>query len=336
MLALFHPMPTDDSPYEGIKDDVDLWLVVHVGQLILTPFLFLAVWRLLDGISSLASTISRCALVVWTVFFSAYDSCRSRDRDPHKARGRSRRPGTRRNGGSNRLHRERQCTCRKRLLPGSGCRRRVVYRRDRGRGVAESGGRREERSLSQRRCRSCSPRTPNRQPSGCSPSLLREYSVNAKERSRPWRFMPAECGTVETRAAVVVAHADVSLCAGQREGGSPMAHRWHIRRLQRAFRRTEEPLRELKLKPSEYVKKHLKFTPLRGRAGRLDDRASRRRVVHVLHRLPAPRRRPRPAGEVRGGDGLDRRSARHRFFYDNMAELLGPSLVPSPANVPRK
>jgi hypothetical protein len=40
----------------------------------LTPFLFLAVWRLLDGLSSAAATISRAALVVWTVFFSAYDS----------------------------------------------------------------------------------------------------------------------------------------------------------------------------------------------------------------------------------------------------------------------
>ena len=29
-------------------------------------------------------------------------------------------------------------------------------------------------------------------------------------------------------------------------------------------------------------------------------------------------------------DSIDDR-ARHRFFYDNMAELLGPSLVPSPA-----
>ena len=40
----------------------------------MTPFLFLAVWRLLDGLSSAAATISRAALVVWTVFFSAYDS----------------------------------------------------------------------------------------------------------------------------------------------------------------------------------------------------------------------------------------------------------------------
>ncbi len=73
-LVLFHPMPHGDSPYEGLTRHVDLWLVVHVGQLILTPFLFLAVWRLLDGLSSVAAKVSRSALVVWTVFFSAYDS----------------------------------------------------------------------------------------------------------------------------------------------------------------------------------------------------------------------------------------------------------------------
>jgi hypothetical protein len=73
-LVLFHPMPGEGGPYEGVKDDVDRWLFVHVGQLVLTPFLFFAVWRLLDGLSSVAATVGRCALVVWTVFFSAYDS----------------------------------------------------------------------------------------------------------------------------------------------------------------------------------------------------------------------------------------------------------------------
>jgi hypothetical protein len=34
----------------------------------------LAVWRLLDGLSSMPALVSRAALVVWTVFFSAYDS----------------------------------------------------------------------------------------------------------------------------------------------------------------------------------------------------------------------------------------------------------------------
>ena len=74
LLVLFHPNPTDPSPYEGIKDVVDRWLIVHVGQLILAPFVFLAVWRLLDGLHSTAATVSRCALVVWAVFFSAYDT----------------------------------------------------------------------------------------------------------------------------------------------------------------------------------------------------------------------------------------------------------------------
>jgi hypothetical protein len=74
LLVVFHPNPGDAGPYEEIKDVVDRWLFVHVGQLILTPLLFFAVWRLLDGLSSAAAKVSRAALVVWTVFFSAYDS----------------------------------------------------------------------------------------------------------------------------------------------------------------------------------------------------------------------------------------------------------------------
>jgi hypothetical protein len=74
VLVLFHPNPGEGSAYEAIKDDIDRWLLVHVGQLVLTPFLFFAVWRLLNRLSSVAATVSRAALVVWTVFFSAYDS----------------------------------------------------------------------------------------------------------------------------------------------------------------------------------------------------------------------------------------------------------------------
>ena len=74
VLVLFHPNPGEGSPYDEIKDVVDRWLFLHVGQLILTPFLFLAVCTLLNGLSSAAATVSRAALVVWTVFFSAYDS----------------------------------------------------------------------------------------------------------------------------------------------------------------------------------------------------------------------------------------------------------------------
>ena len=67
ILILFHP-------YEGIKDVVDRWLVVHVGQLVLAPLVFLAVWRLVADLHSVAATVSRAALVVWAVWFSAYDT----------------------------------------------------------------------------------------------------------------------------------------------------------------------------------------------------------------------------------------------------------------------
>ena len=74
VMIVFHPNPGGDSPFEGIRNDVDRWLFIHIGQLILTPFVFLAVWRLLNGLTSTSARISRAALVVWTVFFSAFDT----------------------------------------------------------------------------------------------------------------------------------------------------------------------------------------------------------------------------------------------------------------------
>jgi hypothetical protein len=73
VLLLFHPNP-EGGPFESIRDVVDRWLIVHVGQLVLTPLLVLAVWRLVDGLPSRAATVSRAAAVVWAVFFTAYDS----------------------------------------------------------------------------------------------------------------------------------------------------------------------------------------------------------------------------------------------------------------------
>jgi hypothetical protein len=65
VVALLHP----DEP-----QDADRWLFVHYAQLVLTPFLAFAVWKLLDGIRSTAATISRVALAAWMIFFSAYDA----------------------------------------------------------------------------------------------------------------------------------------------------------------------------------------------------------------------------------------------------------------------
>jgi hypothetical protein len=52
VLVLFHPMGDESGPFESVRPVVNRWLVVHFGQLFLTPFLVLAVWRLLDGVSS--------------------------------------------------------------------------------------------------------------------------------------------------------------------------------------------------------------------------------------------------------------------------------------------
>ena len=132
VLILFHPMPGGDSTLDGIDDVVDRWLIVHVGQLILTPLLFLAVWRLLDGLTSTAATISRCALVVWTVFFSAYDAVqgiatgllvRHADGVPRSATKRHRR--------SPRLPRPRQPPRRRHLRDPNGGRRSLADRRHR-------------------------------------------------------------------------------------------------------------------------------------------------------------------------------------------------------------
>jgi hypothetical protein len=69
--AFLHPM---GEPYEGIADEANLWIYVHVGQLVLTPFLAAGVWMLLAGIQSVPALVARAALALWLVFFSAFDA----------------------------------------------------------------------------------------------------------------------------------------------------------------------------------------------------------------------------------------------------------------------
>ena len=69
--AILHPMGT---PYEGIADEIDMWIYVHVFQLVLIPFLAAGVWMLLSGLQSVAALVARVALVVWMVFFTAFDA----------------------------------------------------------------------------------------------------------------------------------------------------------------------------------------------------------------------------------------------------------------------
>jgi uncharacterized protein len=110
----------------------------------------------------------------------------------------------------------------------------------------------------------------------------------------------------------------------------------HLDYAQRAFRRTEEPLRRLVAKPSEYVARHLKFTPFPGEpVGWMMEQAGADLFMFSTD-YPHPEGGRDPLAkfeeELQGVTSGDR----SLFYRGNMANLLGLqpasgrlSLVPS-------
>jgi predicted TIM-barrel fold metal-dependent hydrolase len=100
----------------------------------------------------------------------------------------------------------------------------------------------------------------------------------------------------------------------------------HLDYAQRAFRRTEEPLQRLTARPSEYVRRHLKFTPFPGEpVGWMIEQAGPELFMFSTDY-------PHPEG---GRDPLAKFEAeltdvstadRSRFYAGNMAELMGSSV----------
>jgi predicted TIM-barrel fold metal-dependent hydrolase len=105
----------------------------------------------------------------------------------------------------------------------------------------------------------------------------------------------------------------------------------HLDYAQRAFKRTEEPLRRLQERPSEYAKRHLKFTPFPGEpVGWMMEQAGAEMFMFSSDY-------PHPEG---GRDPLARFEETlagvsepdlTRFYWANMAELLGRRAPLSPA-----
>jgi predicted TIM-barrel fold metal-dependent hydrolase len=96
---------------------------------------------------------------------------------------------------------------------------------------------------------------------------------------------------------------------------------------QRSFQRTEPPLRHLALKPSEYVRRHLKFTPFAGEpVGWMIEQAGAELFMFSTD-FPHPEggRDPIAKFEDTLTDTTD--AERRRFFAGNMAELLGDAEV---------
>jgi predicted TIM-barrel fold metal-dependent hydrolase len=95
----------------------------------------------------------------------------------------------------------------------------------------------------------------------------------------------------------------------------------------RAFRRTEEPLRRLQAKPSEYVRRHLKFTPYPGEPvdWMMEQAGSELFMFSSDYPHPEGGRDPLAKFEetlTRAGE-----SDKTCFYASNMAELLGPRAV---------
>jgi predicted TIM-barrel fold metal-dependent hydrolase len=100
----------------------------------------------------------------------------------------------------------------------------------------------------------------------------------------------------------------------------------HLDYAQRAFRRTEEPLRRLEDKPSEYVRRHLKFTPFPGEpVGWMMEQAGSELFMFSTD-YPHPEGGRDPLAKFE--ESLERtgKSERALFYADNMAQLMGSRL----------
>jgi predicted TIM-barrel fold metal-dependent hydrolase len=97
----------------------------------------------------------------------------------------------------------------------------------------------------------------------------------------------------------------------------------------RAFKRTEEPLRRLEHKPSDYVRKHLKFTPFPGEdVGWMIESAGEELFMFSTD-FPHPEGGKDPLAKFEETLTSTSADAQDRFYYRNMAELLHGAAVPA-------
>lgn len=96
----------------------------------------------------------------------------------------------------------------------------------------------------------------------------------------------------------------------------------HLDYGQRAFRRTEPPLKNLALKPSEYVQRHLKFTPFPGEpVGWMIEQAGEELFMFSTD-YPHPEGGRDPLAKFEATLEETDAAAQRRFYFDNMHELL--------------
>jgi predicted TIM-barrel fold metal-dependent hydrolase len=97
----------------------------------------------------------------------------------------------------------------------------------------------------------------------------------------------------------------------------------HLDYAQRAFRRTEEPLQRLADAPSEYVRRHLKFTPFPGEPVGWMIEQSGPELFMFSTDYPHPEGGRDPLAKFEEELVEVAAAERDRFYAGNMAELLG-------------
>ena len=73
VLLLFHPGGEGDEIYQDLHDKVTRWMVVHVGMMLFIPLFAAAVYLLLRGVEGTAAQVSRIGLVLFVVFYGAFE-----------------------------------------------------------------------------------------------------------------------------------------------------------------------------------------------------------------------------------------------------------------------
>jgi len=101
----------------------------------------------------------------------------------------------------------------------------------------------------------------------------------------------------------------------------------HLDHAHRAFRRTEPPLQRLADQPSEYVRRHLKFTPFPGEPVGWMMEAAGPELFMFSTDYPHPEGGKDPLTKFEESlSGVDD-AGKRLFYFDNMAEMLGATAV---------
>jgi predicted TIM-barrel fold metal-dependent hydrolase len=115
-------------------------------------------------------------------------------------------------------------------------------------------------------------------------------------------------------------------CIEQGAGWVPSWIR-HLDCAQRSFSRTETPLTRLSMKPSEYVRRHLKFTPFPGEpVGWMIEQAGAELFMFSSD-FPHPEGSTDPIGKFEASLEGSEGAALGRFYAGNFIELMGSKLA---------